>query len=60
MLSTEIAACCDVSLRWAPVAARRVRLRGFVSVDPLKPRVSPSSPTSHELQRLGVLSLVEI
>lgn len=61
MLSTEIAACRNVSLCWAPVAPRPVHLQGFVSADPPKPRVSPSSPTSHELRRLtGVLGLVEI
>lgn len=61
MLSTEIAACHSVSLCWAPVAPRHVHLQGFMSADPLKLRVSPSSPTSHGLQALtGVLELVEI
>lgn len=51
MVSTEIAACHSVSLCRAPVAPRCVRLQGFVSAHPLKPRILPSSPTFHELQR---------
>lgn len=55
MLSTEIAACCSVSL-CRPLQG--MRFWGFASADLWKPQVLPFSPTSHGLA--GLVGLVEI